>query len=710
MVRSREATPVSSSDMLPSSRSRLPRCLPSELPDSLISEGELLKIQAEQRREAALALFALDIALWSPTDREKDHLLRERRNRWQRVEEPQALAGLMSEMQASQQPSWRTAIRRWAKCIYCVAPQTRTRGCAASCSTACPLGRASCPASVGFLRPLVGGRSNSRERWQRLWRMLRPLSWSSSALARLCGSCIYPWRTQSAASYGSGSQTWHTFRCRSGFEHVCIAGYRRWRAKAWVRKLPARMRFNISRRPWRHVRPHAPHKLLFDSALALTFLHLIPLRTAVETFRVRAPITPRHASASCLGAAVEAEGVFYFVTAAFVLAMLVPLTTSSFRRSHATCSRGFRSRPPYGDDLLRTASCPAGVLAGGGTIATPDSRQASQAPRSPLVALNTWSGPKSRGPAIGKIRLMVAGVRVGESSPPSPRAERHATAGFLPAKHREATRNHFRPSQSKHAFQRAVRLAEQTGSVVYRGRKYTAHQLGTAPRPQEFKCKPTPQQRAGRRLRCFCWNTTGLSSESYVELRTWLKTQVHQYDIVVVTETWWKHHAEWEDTDWRFIHTGSEAGKGAGVLIAITSRIAGRDIRHQTLLNGRLLHVRLHGWHTVDVLACYQKVWTGPSTLARGRNLWGQLRSALAQCPRRNLLLLLGDFNVPLTTRPDVTGILPQRAIRTTDDADDFYSILQSHSLQILNSYRGHVPPMCRSGLCKASSRVPPST
>ena len=65
----------------------------------------------------------------------------------------------------------------------------------------------------------------------------------------------------------------------------------------------------------------------------------------------------------------------------------------------------------------------------------------------------------------------------------------------------------------------------------------------------------------------------------------------------------------------------------------------------------------------------------------------------LERCPRRNLLLLLGDFNVQLTTCPGITGTMPSSA-HTVDceDAEDFFGILQMFSLQVLNSFRGHVP------------------
>ena len=214
----------------------------------------------------------------------------------------------------------------------------------------------------------------------------------------------------------------------------------------------------------------------------------------------------------------------------------------------------------------------------------------------------TRSGPKSRRFSFGNflsyflllhLLKVTAGVRVGENSPPSPGAVQLIPRLAQHAKHGAEAHHCLSQPAGKRAFQRAVRSAVQKGSAIYRGKQFTAAQFGIAPKTPEFKCKPPTSRRATRRLRCLCWNATGLSSESYVELRTWLKHHALQYDIVVITETWLKYNTEWEDRDWRFIHTGTEAGRGAGVLLIISRRIGGVDVRHRTLVEGRLLHARI---------------------------------------------------------------------------------------------------------------------
>ena len=45
--------------------------------------------------------------------------------------------------------------------------------------------------------------------------------------------------------------------------------------------------------------------------------------------------------------------------------------------------------------------------------------------------------------------------------------------------------------------------------------------------------------------------------------------------------------------------------------MAVHQRIGGQDIHYQTVMDGRLLHVRKQAHQTVDVGACFQNVCAG---------------------------------------------------------------------------------------------------
>ena len=71
----------------------------------------------------------------------------------------------------------------------------------------------------------------------------------------------------------------------------------------------------------------------------------------------------------------------------------------------------------------------------------------------------------------------------------------------------------------------------------------------------------------------------------------------------------------------------------------------------------------------------------------------GQLQSCLMNCPRRKMLILIGDVNVQLQACPAVTGQLPCRSTHVVcADADRFYELMRMGSLQVINSFRGYVP------------------
>ena len=108
-----------------------------------------------------------------------------------------------------------------------------------------------------------------------------------------------------------------------------------------------------------------------------------------------------------------------------------------------------------------------------------------------------------------------------------------------------------------------------------------------------------------------------------------MKQNVTQYDVIVITETQWKYDSQWQDKEWKRIHTGIGAGKGAGILLAITRRIGGEDVRHQTVVEGRLVHAASMQIKRLTLSLAARRYW--PALL------YVTTREAQDSCPRRNL-------------------------------------------------------------------------
>ncbi|CAE7803936.1 unnamed protein product [Symbiodinium sp. CCMP2592] len=114
------------------------------------------------------------------------------------------------------------------------------------------------------------------------------------------------------------------------------------------------------------------------------------------------------------------------------------------------------------------------------------------------------------------------------------------------------------------------------------------------------------------RIRYQFWNCGGLTASRFQEIRRWIAT--HPPTILVLTETFWKDHSEWSEPGkgggLSFIHTGSGKARSAGILVIIPHTIASpQNIRHETIVAGRLLRVRLEAEPSLDILCVYQHTW-----------------------------------------------------------------------------------------------------
>ena len=231
------------------------------------------------------------------------------------------------------------------------------------------------------------------------------------------------------------------------------------------------------------------------------------------------------------------------------------------------------------------------------------------------------------------------------------------------------------PETKKRSFRRACRRAMINGCSWYHGKCWTTSDFppalctsvaasfpSTSHHSSSFRTTPSTNQAHSpkRRLKLFQWNPGGLSSDRFAEFQLWLQQQA--FDVVCLSETRWKVESEWVSKHWTCIHTGTDAGHD-GVLLMISNRLcSSMKVSWQTVLAGRLLHVRLHlGLRNYDIVGVYQWPHNAHHKTARQR-LVDHLDQLMHRLPRRNLLALMGDFNtssmhlVALQAHPSTPG------------------------------------------------------
>ena len=112
----------------------------------------------------------------------------------------------------------------------------------------------------------------------------------------------------------------------------------------------------------------------------------------------------------------------------------------------------------------------------------------------------------------------------------------------------------------KRAFRRARRRAELRGGTEYRGRWFTAQELGTEAKPLDLPCnvgvsRTGPAKRpwqARPRLRVRSFNVGGISAEVYDNLHHWLLHRARD-DIIILQEVHWglgRSEGSWSVHPW----------------------------------------------------------------------------------------------------------------------------------------------------------------
>ena len=216
--------------------------------------------------------------------------------------------------------------------------------------------------------------------------------------------------------------------------------------------------------------------------------------------------------------------------------------------------------------------------------------------------------------------------------------------------------------------------------------------------PVQVRTNQTNQSR--RFLRAFHWNGTGLSMQKLDELRLWFEMQ--QMDIAVLTETRWTYTNEWSDHQWMYVHSGSPSQPGGGVLCMVSRRICQpSQLRWAEALAGRILHLQLRlPQRNFDLIGCYQFSQNSSSARKSERKQWWNcLDQYLGNLPKRNVVLLAGDFKCHLDAMPLQVGtdhFRWQNAwVRgaSHEDTGIFQSIIRAHALNALNTWDSSLGP-----------------
>ena len=174
-----------------------------------------------------------------------------------------------------------------------------------------------------------------------------------------------------------------------------------------------------------------------------------------------------------------------------------------------------------------------------------------------------------------------------------------------------------------------------------------------------------------------CRGTLGISDS---EIKTWLQLEVEKFcDILVLQETQWQESTEFTVSGWYCVSSASKKtvnsrqagaigktsvdsdGKAPsttaadGLMVLFSPRFNKAQIRWKEWITGQVLDVRDY-WAGARkaILAVYQHVWSSYKTQQDNRGdrsaVLSALTKAMQQVPKRDTLIVAGDFNSSLTT------------------------------------------------------------
>ena len=283
------------------------------------------------------------------------------------------------------------------------------------------------------------------------------------------------------------------------------------------------------------------------------------------------------------------------------------------------------------------------------------------------------------------------------------------------------------PSLRKNSFRRACRaVATSNSPVQYRGQPLTPQMIqntGNCPPAAAPAQQSMPRQRrAGRAVkpvRLLSWNAGHLGEQQWAEVKTWLQDgAARDWDVIVLQETHWEETAEFSVSGWYCVSSASppsgsptqKAPRGSrkgrkrgpdqgpsttaadGVMVLLSPQFDCTKVRWKEWQPGRVLEVRAD-WHgsRLSLAALYQHVWSSQkpqhdNTADRARVL-SSLSKLAKQVPRRDTLIVAGDFNSSLSPTPCLVGPLATPPQDPRPDESALLHLLQRLRLVALNTW-----------------------
>ena len=292
--------------------------------------------------------------------------------------------------------------------------------------------------------------------------------------------------------------------------------------------------------------------------------------------------------------------------------------------------------------------------------------------------------------------------RVGPDSTIGPEARSRAKQSGMDYKADDTTQVNFSWIR-KRAFRRACRRAAQNGrgGTMYRGRWMTTEALLGQQQPAGHSAilRPTAarsqhqRERKVPRLRVQTYNLGGVNAAVYDTLCAWLRTQP-DLDVLFLQEIHFglgRTESTWAIPGWLFVVAPDPSARYSGVGLVISTRIASpQTVSFCTWAPGRILQVRCQGSRvSLDLFSVYQWVRKDSSDeqqAQRRTELWHQLSRAIGNVPRRNLLVIGGDLNSSVISRPGLIGrgLLSNNSVKYDPE---LISMIEEHRLCLLNTW-----------------------
>ncbi|CAE7875807.1 CFDP2 [Symbiodinium necroappetens] len=202
----------------------------------------------------------------------------------------------------------------------------------------------------------------------------------------------------------------------------------------------------------------------------------------------------------------------------------------------------------------------------------------------------------------------------------------------------------------------------------------------------------------------------GCSSDAYDVLCDWLERQ-HDLGVLLLQETHWglgHTESQWSTNGWTWFSSPDPARRYAGVAIVVSHRLApATACTFCAWVPGRVLQVRVEcDQLNIDLVTVYQ--WVREVSYSAERQeqrtqIWHQLGRVVHSIPKRNLLLVGGDFNAGLQAHTNLIGkgLLQGSADRVDQELQD---LIEANQLCVLNTWGSNRPSKCAT-FCNGQQR-----